>query len=61
VAILTLGEGWHNNHHHYQSAACQGFFWWEIDISYYVLKGLEVFGVVWDVRRPPRRLLQETR
>jgi stearoyl-CoA desaturase (delta-9 desaturase) len=57
VALLTLGEGWHNNHHHYQSAACQGFFWWEIDVSYYVLKGLEVFGVVWDVRRPPRRLL----
>jgi stearoyl-CoA desaturase (delta-9 desaturase) len=61
VAILTLGEGWHNNHHHYQSAACQGFFWWEIDPSYYVLKGLEVFGVVWDVRRPPRRLLQKTK
>jgi stearoyl-CoA desaturase (delta-9 desaturase) len=59
VAIVTLGEGWHNNHHHYQSAACQGFFWWEIDLSYYVLKGLEVFGVVWDVRRPPKRLLQE--
>jgi stearoyl-CoA desaturase (delta-9 desaturase) len=58
VALLTLGEGWHNNHHHYQSAACQGFFWWEIDVSYYVLKGLEVFGVVWDVRRPPKRLLQ---
>ncbi len=57
VAILTLGEGWHNNHHHYQSAACQGFRWWEIDVSYYVLKGLEVFGVVWDVRRPPRHLL----
>jgi stearoyl-CoA desaturase (delta-9 desaturase) len=59
VAFLTLGEGWHNNHHHYQSAACQGFFWWEIDFSYYALKGLEVFGVVWDVRRPPRRMLQE--
>jgi len=61
VAVLTLGEGWHNNHHHYQSAACQGFFWWEIDFSYYALKGLEVFGVVWDVRRPPRRLLQEAK
>ncbi len=59
VALLTLGEGWHNNHHHYQSAACQGFFWWEVDVSYYVLKGLEVFGIVWDVRRPPRRLLRD--
>lgn len=58
VALLTLGEGWHNNHHHYQSCARQGFFWWEIDVSYYILKGLEVFGVVWDVREPPRRLLR---
>ena len=57
VALLTLGEGWHNNHHHYQTSARQGFFWWEIDVSYYVLKGLEVFGVVWDVREPPRHLL----
>src|SRR5262249_9758848 len=44
-----------------RSAACQGFFWWEIDVSYYVLKGLEVFGAVWDVRRPPRRLLRGNR
>jgi len=60
VAILTLGEGWHNNHHHYQSSARQGFFWWEVDISYYILKGLEVFGVVWGVREPPKKLLAKT-
>jgi stearoyl-CoA desaturase (delta-9 desaturase) len=58
VAILTLGEGWHNNHHHYQSAARQGFVWWEVDLSYYTLRLLEVFGVVWDIREPPRRLLR---
>ena len=38
LALITLGEGWHNNHHHYQSSANQGFFWWEIDISYYIIK-----------------------
>jgi len=58
VAILTLGEGWHNNHHHHQSSANQGFFWWEIDVSYYLIKTLSLFGVVWDVRRasPKRRV-----
>jgi stearoyl-CoA desaturase (delta-9 desaturase) len=58
VALATLGEGWHNNHHHYQSSANQGFFWWEIDVSYYIIKFLSVFGLVWDVRKPPRKLLQ---
>src|SRR5436190_14970163 len=53
VALLTLGEGWHNNHHHYQSSANQGFFWWEIDICYYLLKVLGFFGVVWGLRKPP--------
>jgi stearoyl-CoA desaturase (delta-9 desaturase) len=59
VALITLGEGWHNNHHHYQSSANQGFYWWEIDVSYYVLKALSCFGVVWDVRRPPQKALDE--
>ena len=40
LALLTLGEGWHNNHHHYQSCARQGFYWWEIDITYYIIKML---------------------
>ena len=53
VAILTLGEGWHNNHHHYQSSANQGFKWWEIDISYYGLCCLRLLFLVWDLRRPP--------
>jgi stearoyl-CoA desaturase (delta-9 desaturase) len=54
LALITLGEGWHNNHHHYQSAACQGFRWYEIDVTYYILKALSVIGVVWDLRKPPR-------
>ncbi|MEO1337432.1 MAG: acyl-CoA desaturase [Myxococcota bacterium] len=53
LALLTLGEGWHNNHHFYQSSARQGFFWWEIDVSFYVLTILSWFGVVWDVRGVP--------
>lgn len=53
LAILTTGEGWHNNHHHFPGSARQGFFWWEIDITYYVLLGLAKLGLVWDVRRVP--------
>jgi len=53
LALLTTGEGWHNNHHHYQSSANQGFRWWEIDVTFYVLRVLELFGFVWDLRRPP--------
>jgi stearoyl-CoA desaturase (delta-9 desaturase) len=57
LALITLGEGWHNNHHHYQSTANQGFFWWEIDISYYVLRALAVVGLVRDLRTPPAHIL----
>ncbi len=53
VALLTFGEGWHNNHHHYMRSVRQGFFWWEIDVTYYALLGLERLGVVWDLRLPP--------
>lgn len=56
LALLTLGEGWHNNHHFYPSAANQGFFWWEIDVSYYVLRALAAVGIVRDLRTPPERV-----
>ena len=58
AAVLTLGEGWHNNHHHYQSCARQGFKWWEIDMSYYALRTLGVIGLVWDIREPTERALK---
>jgi fatty-acid desaturase len=48
-----MGEGWHNNHHFYASAANQGWFWWELDVSYLVLRGLAAVRVVWDLRTPP--------
>jgi stearoyl-CoA desaturase (Delta-9 desaturase) len=53
LAALTLGEGWHNNHHFHMSSARQGFFWWEVDITYYTLKLLSWLRVVRDVREPP--------
>jgi stearoyl-CoA desaturase (delta-9 desaturase) len=59
LAIITLGEGWHNNHHHYQASVNQGFFWWEIDITYYVLLAMEKVGLVWDLRRPPEHVVHE--
>ena len=59
LAIITMGEGWHNNHHYYQRAACQGFYWWEIDMTYYVLKLLSYVGIVWDVHRPPLHVRED--
>jgi stearoyl-CoA desaturase (delta-9 desaturase) len=59
LAMVTLGEGWHNNHHHYPAAARNGFFWWEIDITYYTLKLLEACGIIWDLRQVPPELLEE--
>jgi len=58
IALITLGEGWHNNHHHYQSSANQGFFWWEIDISYYIIRTMGLFGLVWDIRKPGAKALR---
>jgi stearoyl-CoA desaturase (delta-9 desaturase) len=53
LALLTMGEGWHNNHHHYMASANQGFFWWEVDPSYYLIRAMQAAGLVWDVRTPP--------
>ncbi len=52
VALITLGEGWHNNHHHYPSSERQGFYWWEVDMSHYALRVLSWAGVVRDLRTP---------
>jgi stearoyl-CoA desaturase (delta-9 desaturase) len=59
IAILTFGEGWHNNHHRYPASARQGFYWWEIDISYYFLVALSRLGLVWGLRPVPARILAE--
>jgi stearoyl-CoA desaturase (Delta-9 desaturase) len=60
VALITLGEGWHNNHHFYPTSERQGFKWWELDVAHYTLRVLSWFGVVWDLRTPPGREVQIT-
>jgi stearoyl-CoA desaturase (Delta-9 desaturase) len=53
LAIITLGEGWHNNHHHFPGSARQGFFWWEYDVTFYVLKAMSYCGLIWDLKTVP--------
>jgi len=53
LALLTFGEGWHNNHHRYPAAARQGFRWWELDLTYYLLRALAALGLVWELRPVP--------
>lgn len=59
LALVTLGEGWHNNHHHYPASVRQGFMWWEIDITFYVLKGLEKLRIISDLRGVPKTILEK--
>jgi stearoyl-CoA desaturase (delta-9 desaturase) len=56
LALITLGEGWHNNHHYYPASERQGFYWWEIDITHYILKLLSWLGIVWNLRTPPSQI-----
>lgn len=57
LALLTLGEGWHNNHHRYPASARQGFYWWEVDISYWLLRLLSAMAVVRELRPVPASVL----
>ena len=61
LALLTLGEGWHNNHHRYPGAARQGFYWWELDLSYLGLRLLQMLGLVWNLRPVPRKIIEAGR
>jgi stearoyl-CoA desaturase (delta-9 desaturase) len=58
LAIFTMGEGWHNNHHACQSSARQGFRWWEIDPTFYILKVLSWLRVIWDLKTPPAAVVR---
>lgn len=53
LALLTFGEGWHNNHHYYPGAVRQGFYWWEIDLTYYGLCIMARLGLIWDLNALP--------
>ncbi|MGA0060253.1 MAG: acyl-CoA desaturase [Planctomycetota bacterium] len=57
LALITLGEGWHNNHHFYPVSTRQGFFWWELDLSYCALRAMAACGLVWDLRPVPAHVL----
>jgi stearoyl-CoA desaturase (delta-9 desaturase) len=59
LATITLGEGWHNNHHHYQVSARNGFFWYELDVTYYVLRALSAVHLVWDLHGVPEHVLSD--
>ena len=59
IALITLGEGWHNNHHQYQASARQGFYWWEIDISYYLIRLMGLIGIVYDIKAVPDKVYEQ--
>jgi stearoyl-CoA desaturase (delta-9 desaturase) len=60
LALITLGEGWHNNHHRWPQSARQGFRWYEIDITFYLLWLMEKVGIIRDLNPLPRHIRQET-
>jgi stearoyl-CoA desaturase (delta-9 desaturase) len=51
-----MGEGWHNNHHYYEVASRQGFFWWEIDLTWYILKMMSWVGLISDLKGVPKHI-----
>jgi stearoyl-CoA desaturase (delta-9 desaturase) len=61
TAVFAVGEGWHNNHHRYQRAARNGFYWWEFDPTYYVIRAMAALGIAWDVQVVPTRIYEEAR
>ena len=61
TAVFAAGEGWHNNHHRYQRAARNGFYWWEFDPTWYVIRAMAAVRLAWDVQRVPKRIYDEAR
>jgi stearoyl-CoA desaturase (delta-9 desaturase) len=59
LAIITMGEGWHNNHHRYPYAESQGIYWWELDITHGILKTLSWVGLIWDLQKHPPEVFQK--
>jgi fatty-acid desaturase len=56
VALLTFGEGWHNNHHAYQYSARHGLQWWEIDLTWFTIKFLSALGLAKNIKLAPSRI-----
>jgi Fatty acid desaturase len=61
TAFFAAGEGWHNNHHRYQRAARNGFYWWEFDLTWYVIRAMAALGLAWDLHEVPTRIYTEAR
>jgi stearoyl-CoA desaturase (delta-9 desaturase) len=61
TAFFAAGEGWHNNHHRYQRAARNGFYWWEFDLTWYVIRAMAAIGLAWNIQPVPVRIYQEAR
>ena len=61
TALLAVGEGWHNNHHRYQRAARNGFYWWEVDVTWYIIQAMAAVGLAWNVQPVPKRVYEEAR
>ena len=61
TAFLTVGEGWHNNHHRYQRSARNGFYWWEFDLTWYIIRTMAAVGLAWNVQSVPTRIYEEAR
>jgi stearoyl-CoA desaturase (delta-9 desaturase) len=61
IALFTFGEGWHNNHHYYPASTRQGFYWWEIDLTFYILRAMNAMGLIWDMKYPPASVYAEVR
>lgn len=61
LALITLGEGWHNNHHRYAHSARQGFYWYEIDVTFYLLRAMAAIGLIWDLKKVPDHVYEEAR
>jgi stearoyl-CoA desaturase (delta-9 desaturase) len=59
TAVFAAGEGWHNNHHRYQRAARNGFYWWELDLTYTVIRLMSWVGLTWDIQPVPQRIYRE--
>ncbi len=59
TALFAVGEGWHNNHHRYQRSARNGFYWWEFDVTWYVVTAMSWVGLAWDLQPVPQRIYEE--
>src|SRR4051794_33328256 len=61
TAFFAVGEGWHNNHHRYQRSARNGFYWWEFDVTWYVIRAMAAVGLAWNIQPVPVRVYKEAR